>query len=40
MYDPMSEAHEFIGKDRAEAVAKATAYFAGQATPANVGNCT
>jgi predicted RNA-binding protein Jag len=27
VYDPMSEAHEFIGKDRAEAVAKATAYF-------------
>lgn len=27
MYDPMAEAHEFIGKDRAEAVAKATAFF-------------
>jgi spoIIIJ-associated protein len=27
MYDPMSEAHEFIGKDRAEAIAKATAFF-------------
>lgn len=27
MYDPMAEAHEFIGKDRAEAIAKATAFF-------------
>src|SRR5690606_5814884 len=27
MYDPMSEAHEFIGSSRAEAVAKATAFF-------------
>ncbi len=27
MYDPMSEAHEFIGHDRAEALSKATAFF-------------
>jgi predicted RNA-binding protein Jag len=27
MYDPMSEAHEFIGHDRGEALAKATAFF-------------
>lgn len=27
MYDPMSEAHEFVGKDRAEAMAKAAAFF-------------
>lgn len=27
MYDPMSEAHEFVGRDRAEALAKATAFF-------------
>jgi len=27
MYDPMSEAHEFVGSNRAEAVAKATSYF-------------
>lgn len=27
MYDPMSEAHEFVGRDRGEAVAKATAFF-------------
>jgi spoIIIJ-associated protein len=27
MYDPHSEAHEFVGHDRAEAMAKATAYF-------------
>ena len=28
MYDASSEAHEFIGRDRAEALAKATAFFA------------
>ena len=27
MYDPMSEAHEFVGSNRAEAIAKATAFF-------------
>ncbi|MCL4684066.1 hypothetical protein KJ059_04845 [Myxococcota bacterium] len=27
MYDPMSEAHEFIGQNRGEALAKATAFF-------------
>jgi spoIIIJ-associated protein len=27
MYDPKSEAHEFVGSNRAEAIAKATAFF-------------
>ena len=27
MYDPSAEAHEFIGRDRAEAIAKATGFF-------------
>lgn len=27
MYEPMAEAHEFVGRDRTEAIAKATAFF-------------